>query len=130
MRRLIFENESIVQTSLDARSHNAIAADRDIIEGSLSLKNGSIAFLMMILIMMVTIINTQLLKKKKMVPLKTPATSSSLFNDLIEYKLFEKSPLTNNQSFLYRFYIAKRHCVVLCAMYARASIRMIGRHIS
>jgi hypothetical protein len=33
---LIVENESIVQTSLDARSHNAIAADRDIIEGSLS----------------------------------------------------------------------------------------------
>jgi hypothetical protein len=34
---LIVENESIVQTSLNARSHNAIAADRDIIEESLSL---------------------------------------------------------------------------------------------
>ncbi len=88
-----------------------------------SRKNGSIAFRMIILIMMVTIINMQLLKKKKMmVPLKTPATSSSLFNDLIENELFEKSPLTNNQSFLCGFYIAKSHRVVLCAMYARASI--------
>ncbi len=33
---LIVENESIIQTSLYAWSHNAIAADRDIIEGSLS----------------------------------------------------------------------------------------------
>ncbi len=35
---LIVENESIVQTSWYAWSHNANAADRDIIEGSLSQK--------------------------------------------------------------------------------------------
>jgi hypothetical protein len=35
---IIVDNESIVLTSLYARSDNAVAADRDIIEGSLSLK--------------------------------------------------------------------------------------------